>query len=305
MRKWLKRIGIAGFVLFMMLWTATTVFGVYFTIRPRLENFPDPDTLAGRPVEVVTITTEDGIDLSAWYVKESAERAVILLAGIDGNRTSCRNRGEFFLEQGYSVLLPDLRASGKSEGSAVTIGWQERKDLVACFDFLKNRQYTHIGADGISLGAATICFALPELPDLSFAIIESSYDTLVNAVRNRLAMFKTPHFIAYPYYAGFSMFAGVPPWRMRPVDYVAYTSAPTLVLAGDSEVEIPVHETQSIYERCAAPLKRLHFFKGAGHWDFLGRYRDEYAQIVCSFLEEAYAARHANTLVSRLSPRTE
>ena len=285
MRKWLKRLGYTGLTLFLLLWAATTVFGVYFTIRPRLADFEDPDTFAGRPLEAVTITAEDGVDVSGWYVKGSSDRAVILLAGIDGNRRSCRNRGEFFLDQGYSVLLPDLRASGKSEGRAVTIGWQERKDLVACFDFLQDRGYTHIGADGVSLGAATICYAMPELPDLSFAIIESSYDTLANAVRNRLAMFHTPHFIAYPYYVGFSLFAGAPPWRMRPVDYVAYTSAPTLVLAGDSEPEIPMHETQSIYERCAASLKRLHFFKGAGHWDFLSRYPEEYTRVVLDFLD--------------------
>ncbi|HOC67446.1 MAG TPA: CocE/NonD family hydrolase [Candidatus Hydrogenedentes bacterium] len=300
MRKWLKRLGYAGLTLFLLLWTATTVFGVYFTIRPRVDQFDDPDTFAGHPVESVTITTEDGINLSAWYIKASDDQAVILLAGIDGNRTSCRNRGEFFLDRGYSVLLPDLRASGRSEGRAVTIGWRERKDLVACFDFLKDRGHEYIGADGISLGAATICYAMPDLPDLSFAIIESSYDTLVNAVRNRLAMFKTPHFIAYPYYVGFGVIAGVPPWRMRPVDYVAHASAPTLVLAGDSEVEIPVHETQSIYERCAAPLKRLHFFKGAGHWDFLGRYTEEYTQVVDSFLNEASTGREATRLTQRL-----
>ena len=90
---------------------------------------------------------------------------------------------------------------------------------------------------------------------------------------------------------------------MRPVDYVVHASAPTLVLAGDSEVEIPVHETQSIYERCAAPLKRLHFFKGAGHWDFLGRYGDEYAQVVDSFLNEAFAGQEM-TLVSQRFPHT-
>lgn len=289
MPKFLKWTAYGCLGLFLVLWTLTTVFGVYYTVRPRPDEFEDPATLAGRPVEPVTITAEDGVDVSAWYVKGDSDRGVVLLAGIDSNRNSCRGRGEFYLEQGYSVLLPDLRGSGKSREGLVTIGWQERKDLVACYDFLKQRGCAHIGADGISLGAATICFAMPELPDLSFAIVESSYDTLVNAVRNRLAMFHTPHFIAYPYYAGFAMFAGVPPWRMRPVDYVGRTSTPTLVLAGDSEVEIPVHETQSIFDRCTAPLKRLHFFKGAGHWNFLHNYPEEYKQVVLAFLDEVFA----------------
>ena len=288
MKKWLKRIFLAGIMLFLLLWAIVAVGGVYFTVRPRLAAFDDIETLQDRPVEAVTITTEDGIVLSAWYVPAATDKAVILLAGIDANRNSCRGRGAFFLEQGYSVLMPDLRASGRSEGRAVTIGWRERKDLVACHGFLKDRGYTHIGADGISLGAATICYALPELPVLSFIILESSYDTLANAVRNRLAMFSTPHFIAYPYYLGFSLVAGAPPWRMRPVAYVAYAQMPTLVLAGDSEKEIPMRETQSIYDRCAAPLKRLHFFQGAGHWDFLSRYPEEYHEVVLGFLDEVF-----------------
>lgn len=298
MRKFFKWVLYLSCGAFLLLWALTTIFGVYFTVRQRPSDFDDPADLAGRPVEAVTITTTDGIDLSAWYVKGSTDRAVVLLAGIDSNRNTCRGRGEFYLEQGFSVLLPDLRGSGKSREGLVTVGWQERKDLVACYYFLKHRGYTHIGADGISLGAATICYAMPELPELSFAIIESSYDTIANAVRNRLAMFHTPHFIAYPYYVGFSLFAGAPPWRMRPVDYVARTSSPTLVLAGDSEVEIPVHETQSIYERCTAPIKRLHFFKGAGHWNFLSKYPEEYKQVVLDFLNAVFEAENA-TLASQ------
>ena len=289
MRKFLKWTAYGCFGIFMILWTLTTVFGVYFTVRQRPDDFEDPATLAGKPVESVVITTSDGVDVSAWYVRGESDRGVVLLAGIDSNRNTCRGRGEFYLEQGFSVLLPDLRGSGKSREGLVTIGWQERKDLIACYEFLKQRGCTHIGADGISLGAATICYAMPDLPGLSFAIVESSYDTLVNAVRNRLAMFHTPHFIAYPYYVGFAMFSGVPPWRMRPVDYVGRTTTPTLILAGDSEVEIPVHETQSIFDRCTAPLKRLHFFKGAGHWNFLGKYPEEYKQVVLSFLDEVFA----------------
>lgn len=288
MKKWIKRLAFTALALFMVLWSVFTVGGLYFTVRPRTSDFADLETLGGHAVEPVTIAAEDGVNLSAWYVPASSDRAVILLAGIDANRNSCRSRGEFFLEQGFSVLLPDLRASGKSGGKVVTIGWQERKDLVACYNFLTEKGYAHIGADGVSLGAATICYAIPELPGLSFAILESSYDTLISAVRNRLAMFSTPHFIAYPFYVGFSIIARATPWAMQPVDYMKYSTAPTLIMAGDSEKEIPVHETQSLFDNCTAPLKRLHFFKGSGHWDFLGRYTEEYREQVLAFLAEVF-----------------
>lgn len=294
MAKIVKRLGIALLLLFLLLWTAVSTGGVYFTMRPRLRPIEDIPTLAGHAVEPVVITTEDGIDISAWYASSDSDRAVIFLAGIDANRNFSKSRGAFFLERGFSVLLPDLRASGKSGGTMVTVGWQERLDLVACHAFLKERGYTHIGADGISLGAATITYALPLLPDLSFIILESSYDTFTSAVANRLAPYHAPHFMAYPFYALYALRAKVNPLTtMRPVDFMDHAHMPTLILAGDAEVEIPIHETQSLYDRAPASVKMLHFFEEAGHWNFLNRYPEAYTEVVDRFLAEVFPAEAA------------
>ncbi len=287
MKKWALRISVVFLVLFLLLWSVVAVGGVYFTVRPRLAEFDDPERLADHVVVPVSLATEDNITISAWHIPAHPERAVILLSGIDGNRTSSRRHGEWYLEQGYSVLLPDLRASGRSEGSMVTLGWQERKDLVACFNHMKAAGYTHIGVHGHSLGAATICFALPEMPDVAFIVLESSYDTLGNAVRNRLAMFHTPPFIGYPFYVLFGLTVGAPPWRIRPLDYMPYATAPTLIMAGDSEPEVKVSETQALYDRCGADVKRLHFFAGAGHQNFMRRYTEEYELVLLDFLRIA------------------
>lgn len=301
MAKVVKRIAIAALAGFMVLWCIVTVGGVYFTVRVRPADMDDATVIAGRPVDPVSILTEDGVTLSAWYVGGHPDRAVILLAGIDANRKACVGRAAFYLEEGYSVLLPDLRASGKSGGSAVTLGWRERKDLAACYSFLQEKGYREIGANGISLGAATICYALPELPDISFIVLESSYDTIANAVANRLAMFHTPHFIAWPYYVGLSFFTGTPAWRLRPLDFVGQCKAPAFIMAGDAEPELKMEETQSIFDRCASPLKELHFFKEGRHQDFLSKYPDEYRDVMRRFLESAAAFREQALLQSNSS----
>jgi len=291
MKKLFKRVLLGGLVIFMALWSVITVGGVYFTVRPRPADIEDVESIAGYAVEPVSIDTEDGVRLSAWYVPGQADgRAVILLAGIDANRNACVERGEFYLREGFSVLLPDLRASGKSGGNAVTLGWCERKDLLACYDFLKGKGYGFIGANGISLGAATICYALPELPDISFIVLESAYDTIPNAVRNRLAMYHAPHFIAWPFYLGLSYFTGTPAWRLGPVDFVKYCKAPALIMAGDAEPELKISETKAIFEQCAAPQKHLHFFKEGRHQDFLRKYPDEYQELLRTFFREITTA---------------
>lgn len=287
MKKLLKRVLLGGIVLFMALWTVVTVGGVYFTVRSRPAAIEDIGAIAGYAVESVFIDTADGVQLSAWHVAgEPNGRAVILLAGIDANRHACMGRAEFYLKEGYSVLLPDLRATGKSSGDAVTLGWCERMDLVACYAFLKGKGYDFIGANGISLGAATICYALPELPDISFVVLESCYDTIPNAVCNRLAMYHAPHFIAWPFYLGLSYFTGAPAWRLGPVDFLNYCKAPALIMAGDAEPELKVSETQTIFEQCDAPKKHLHLFKEGRHQDFLSKYPDEYQGLLRTFLKE-------------------
>ncbi|NLN93714.1 MAG: prolyl oligopeptidase family serine peptidase [Candidatus Hydrogenedens sp.] len=294
MAKILKRLGIAILILFLLLWTAVTAGSVYLTMKPRPRAIEDISTLAEHPVEPVVITTEDEVTLSAWYASAGGDRAVIFLAGIDANRSSSKSRGAFFLERGFSVLLPDLRGTGKSEGSLVTIGWLERLDLMACHAFLRERGYKYIAADGVSLGAATITYALPQLPDLSFIILESSYDTLTSAVANRLAHYYTPHFIAYPFYAIFALRAKVNPvTTMRPIDFMDHAHMPTLILAGDSEMEIPIHESQSLYDRAPATVKKLYFFEGAGHWNFLNRHTEAYTEVVDSFLAQVFPPEEA------------
>lgn len=238
------------------------------------------------PIRPVWMTTQDGVPISAWYGENSTDRAVILLAGIYGNRKHMVSRAQWYLEHGYSVLLPDLRGTGQSGTATVTIGWNERFDLMACAKFLRDRGYSHIGAHGISLGAATIAYSLLEDPHWSWMVLESSYATLNSAWSNRLAMVGIPEEITAPvrWFAQWQM--GENAGTLEPVRYIRQAAAPTLILAGDSEPELKVEETQAIFDACGSSFKRLHFFPGAHHENFLSRYADEYWSVFEPFMRD-------------------
>jgi esterase/lipase len=76
---------------------------------------------------------------------------------------------------------------------------------------------------------------------------------------------------------------------MAPILYLDRCTAPTLVVAGDSEVELKMEETRSIFDAVAAQDKRLHIFVGGHHEDFLGRYEDEFKATLGGFLDEVSA----------------
>jgi len=240
-----------------------------------------------RPVQDVTITTPDGVALSAWYVDADSDRAVVWASGIGANRRNGLRHADYYLQRGFSVVLVDLRGTGQSERVPVSLGWHERHDLAAAKDWLHGRGYDHVGAHGHSLGAATIIYSLQEVDDYAFIALESAYDTIQTALDNRLAMFHVPRFLGWPTTFFTEWYANVSRHELRPVDHIARSQVPTLVLAGDAEPELPVQDTLAIYEACEAPLKRLHLFAGHGHTNHYRRAPEEWEALMNTFLTEA------------------
>lgn len=277
---------IAGAVcVFAGLWLALGVAGAYVATMPYPSEVRPVEEFAGYPPEDVAFTAIDGVTLSGWHVAASRARAVLLLHGITSNRRQMNRRAEFFARLGYSSLLYDARGHGESERARVTMGWKERRDLAAAYGFLLERGYTCIGADGVSMGAATVAMACADL-DLDFIILESSYDTLDQAWRNRVALVHVPHAITWPLRWLTEWRIGARAREVEPLRFLEQCAAPALILGGDSELEINASETQSLYDRCAAEEKRIHFFKGAGHDNFASSYREEWQRVVTEFLDE-------------------
>lgn len=260
-----------------------------FITRPRNCEIRPREEIAGTKVEPVTFTAEDGVKLSAWLVRGKPDRVVVLAAGIDGDRGSLVGRAEFYLARGFSVLLPDLRGTGESEPTLVTIGWEERKDILACLKFLKERGYEHVGADGISLGASAIAYSMEAKPDFAFVVLESCYDNLDNAWRNRLAMFSVPHAITWPVRWITEARLGRTAFQLAPAEYMKHCEVPALIVAGDSEPELKTSETDTIFKQCASKEKQLYLFQGGKHQDFLSRFEQEYHEVVGGFVDKIAA----------------
>lgn len=285
---WPKRILIAIVSLLVAGWLATGYVGARLMTAPRHSTVEARADLGGQPIENVSIQTADGVTLSAWYIPNDRERAVVLLSGIGHNREQCRYNAEVYVGLGYAVLMPDLRGAGQSGGDMISMGWYERRDLEACVQFLESKGYKQIGAHGMSLGAATICYALQDKPHLAFIVLESCYDTFENAINNRLSLRGIPHFLGWSGQWFGALRMGVPMRQLRPVDFVPLCTIPALIIAGDSEGSVKVSETQNLYKHCAAPLKRLHILKGCRHANLMKQSPAECRAAVEDFLRDAF-----------------
>lgn len=116
--------------------------------------------LLAHPFEQVTITSHDGLTLSARYYHVADGAPVdIQCHGYRGAavRDFCGG-ARLSRELGHNILLIDERASGKSEGRTTTFGIKERYDVLAWANYIAQRfgEDTKIYLYGISMGAATV-----------------------------------------------------------------------------------------------------------------------------------------------------
>ncbi len=271
-------------VIALFIWTLAGYLAAKFLTRTNQVLSKDIDSLEAHRVKHLAISTEDRVRVSAWFIQNGTDKAVILLSGIRVDKTRQLERAKFYLKKGYAVLMPDLRGTGKTKGNFVSFGWHERKDLIACFEQLKEMGFRKIGANGQSLGAATIVYSTKSHLDFDFIILESCYDNISNALKNRVRNFPAPHFLYKPatFFTGKIINAGQE--SLVPDQIITQIQCPTLIVAGDSEFQIRTAETEKLYNNCGAEIKQLHFFKGGKHEDFYARFPTEFEEVVSTFL---------------------
>ena len=247
------------------------------TVGPPPEDFP---------CETITIESESGSKLAAWYAPSPGSTAtVILLHPVRSDRRAMLDRARFLADHDYDLLLIDMQAHGESLGENITCGHREKLDVAAAVDFVRKRHPDHrIGIDGWSLGGAATLLAVPLGVDA--IVIESVYPTISEAVYNRAAIRLGPlnHLVAPALLCQLKPRLGFSPSELRPIDFVNRVGCPLLVLAGDADAHTPLEETQRMFAEAEEP-KRLVVFENAAHEDLMAFDRKLYETEVGQFFE--------------------
>jgi pimeloyl-ACP methyl ester carboxylesterase len=228
------------------------------------------------------------VKLEGWYVPcPGSNRAVLLLHGYGCIRTQHLARAKLFHGQGYGVLLYDARAHGRSEGSVVSFGYHEKKDLLGALDWMKAKGFSEIGCLGISMGGATLAQASTELGQagIKWIVLESVFPTLSNAVDRRFQrMFSVPGWLAGCLMVPFAEFRlGVSAKKVSPRDAIATLPCPLFVMAGDLDEHTRPEDARQIFDHAREP-KRWWLVPGAGHVDLHGFAKQEYERRLLEFV---------------------
>jgi alpha-beta hydrolase superfamily lysophospholipase len=249
---------------------------------------------AGATKTDLTVRANDGVELRGWKVVPASPNGdwVLLFHGVSDNRTGDLGHAEFLLRHGYSVVMMDSRAHGKS-GDMATYGWKERYDTVAITDALyTTEKVRHLYAHGVSMGAAIALQSAAVEPRLAAVSAEDPFANLREVTYDYAGLGVSP-FLGKTLFRPASIFAmravaltgGFNPDEVSPEKAVALRPFPVLLICGTNDHRIPCRHAEAIYNAAMGP-KQLWIVQGAGHASALGQAPAEYENRVVSFFEK-------------------
>jgi uncharacterized protein len=223
-----------------------------------------PEAL-GLKAESVSLRSSDGIALKAWWVPATEPRGtVVVLHGMDGLDASCLlPQAKFLGAAGWSAIVLDMRAHGRSGGNRIGLAIEEPRDVAAALDWLHGAPLSKgkpVVLLGLSMGGATAIRAAAMRPDVDAVISVSAFSSLEPMIGEGVQLWYARLAIRTLY--------GVWPADAAPVHDIARISPrPVLLMHGTADKQIPADHASRLMEAGTANVT-LCLVPGADHLVF-------------------------------------
>ena len=225
-----------------------------------------------QPHKDVYIQSKDNLKLHATFFPQGDKKKVVIAfhGYTSQGMSDYIGLSDYYMKNGYSMLLPDARAHGQSEGEYVGFGCLDRWDALEwiCWAIRECGNDVKIILHGTSMGGATVLMTSAlKLPQqvkgvVSDCAFTSPKEVFTHVLHN---MYHLPAFpviqlsnIVNKRNAGYGMD------ECNAAREIKKTRIPVLMIHGDADTFVPVSMCHEIYNNCIAPKKKL-IVKGASH----------------------------------------
>lgn len=208
----------------------------------------------------VYVKSFDKKKLHAYEIKNKLNTWVIIVHGYTNSALEMLDVAYNFYKKGYSILLIDQRAHGKSDGVYSTHGFYERKDMLSWIDYINKKKKTKIILYGISMGGTVIMRTVGEnLPGNVICAIEdcgfiSNYDQFYNQL-------KYLKFLPKPIISSFNIFSsiffGFNIYKFKPEEILMNGKIPFMFIHGSSDKLVPPKNAYDAYQLYKGKKKLL------------------------------------------------
>lgn len=236
-----------GRLILVVVLTYVAVCLIVAALQTRFIYFPtatyrtDPSDI-GLRFERVSITTDDGIELAAWYVPHPAPLGTLLfLHGNAGNISDRLASIQLLKGMNLNVLIVDYRGYGESGGSPTERGTY--RDAEAAWDYLtrtRGESPDRVVVFGRSLGGA-VAIELANRHEPACLIVESSFTRLADVGRRHYPLLPVGWLLRHEYDS---------------ISKVASIHCLKLFIHGRDDSLIPIDMGRRLFD-AAAPPKRF------------------------------------------------
>lgn len=267
----------------LILYTAACLYLFFQQTRfiffpsPVIETTPEYFNLSYQDVWLPVKTESGKVErLHSWFIPASSPNAKVLLYlhgnGVNiGANVTHANR---FHRLGFSVLLPDYRGYGRSEGSFPTEATVYQDAAVAWDYLVKERkiQPSQIFIYGHSLGGAVAIDLAVNHPDAAGLIVENSFTSIRDIVDDQGVYRIFP--IDLILHQRFDSIRKVPSLQM-----------PVLFIHGSADLIVPATMSQQLYDAAPQP-KQLVLIPDGEHNNTAEVAGNKYFQVVQKFVQQ-------------------
>jgi len=234
--------------LYLLLLTLGFLFQRHLIYLPSKE-IPNPSQWQVADMDIVTITTADGLSLRSWY--KPATRGQPTIIYFQGNAGHIGHRGSLirpYLDQGIGVLLVGYRGYGGNPGKPNEQGFYQ--DAYAAWFYLKQKKIAKqcIIVYGESIGSGPAIQLASEQP-VAALILQSPFTSLIQLGKQHYPIFPIKWLLKDQYLV---------------INKINSVHAPLLVLAAQYDFIVPADLSIKLYEKANRP-KQFKLYENIGH----------------------------------------
>ena len=239
--------------------------------------------------ESVTICTEDGVNLSGWWLPQpTSSRVIVIFGGHRSIKSDMLGIGSGLWRAGNNVLLFDWRSRGQSDIAQFSLAYYELQDALAAIRYAEERvPDAKLGITGFSMGASIAVLLAAQMPQIQAVVADSPFTAIREVLANNISRYRLPgEMIASIANRLNDWWYGYQFQAIQPIDTIAsITPRPLFLIHGSGDSLIPVTQAHQLFATAGEP-KDLWIYPDVEHCGAYFADRYQYVARVANFFDQ-------------------
>ncbi len=253
-----------------------------------LEKIREMDTSIFKNYQKLEIEGWDKMKLAGFYKDNNCDKLAILVHGFGSSHYEMKDYASIFEKRGYDILAIDNRGHGESEGYILTMGENEREDLLLWINkMLELKPKLKIVLFGVSMGGTIVTLAAGEnYKNIVLAIEDGGYDnaeTLYKYLFAKKRIYKPLYKLFYNYIKK-TKFINLS--KVDTVSKLKQCKLPILFIHGAKDTLVPLEMMYNMSTQIPEHRRQTYVVSDAGHGNAYGQNPKQYEREIDKFLSK-------------------